>query len=161
MEMSKNENNNSENDKKQKIIEKLAALKNEYLNNPENQNNEFLIELESYKNLIHNIQIDLNIEKIQTYLNSLNNLSFSLNNDIFKNFEENNIFYKEYDQFINSINDKLNNLERIKNDIIKNKSKFINLKNELQQNKEINSSIDIKISIQLKIVFQILYLLNI
>ena len=141
--MSKNENNNSEKDKKEKIIEKLATLKNEYLNNPECQNNELLIELESYKNLIQNIHIDLNIENIQSFLNSLNDLSFSLNNDISKNFEEKNIFYKEYNQFINSINDKLYNLERTKNDIIKNKIKFIELKNKLQQNKEIISSIDI------------------
>ena len=140
MEISNFEDNIPEENKKQKIIQNLLTLKNKYkaLNNFEFPKNELLLQIDSYTNLIKKISINLNITNVQLYLNSLDNKSSYLNNNLLKNFEEKNSFYKEYNEFINSIIDKIYILNKIKNDIVKNKSKIINLKKNCEENKEFN-----------------------
>ena len=140
MEISNFEDNIPEENKKQKIIQNLLTLKNKYkaLNNLEFPKNELLLQIDSYTNLIKKISINLNITNVQLYLNSLDNKSSYLNNNLLKNFEEKNSFYKEYNEFINSIIDKIYILNKIKNDIVKNKSKIINLKKNCEENKELN-----------------------
>ena len=96
MEISNFEDNIPEENKKQKIIQNLLTLKNKYkaLNNLEFPKNELLLQIDSYTNLIKKISINLNITNVQLYLNSLDNKSSYLNNNLLKNFEEKNSFYK-------------------------------------------------------------------
>jgi len=145
MEISNFEENIPEENKKQKLILNLAILKNKYkaLNNFEFPKNELLLQIDSYTHLIQKITINLNITSVQLYLNSLDNISSYLNTNLPKKFEEKNSFYKEYNEFINSIINKIYILNKIKNDIAKNKSKVINLKKICEENKELNLTMNI------------------
>ena len=85
-----------EKNKEEGIIKNLINLKNQYINSLEKfelPKNEILIELDSYINIIKNICIDLNIDNIQIYFNSLQHLSNILNNNLPNLLEDKNFFY--------------------------------------------------------------------
>ena len=124
MEILNHENN--ENIENKKIIKNLSLLKSRYtsLKSINFSNVDILLQIDSYINLLKNISVDLNINNIQTYLNSLINLFNCLNNNLHKDFNENNIFYSNYEEFTKSISDKMKNLNYAKKDIIKYKIRF-------------------------------------
>ena len=117
---------NNENNGKKKIIKNLSLLKSQYtsLKNINFSGVGVLLQIDSYINLLKNISLDLNINNIQIYLNSLINLFNCLNNNLHKDFNENNIFYSNYEEFTKSISDKMKNLNYAKKDIIKYKIRF-------------------------------------
>ena len=129
--------------KHKNIILKLKSLKNQY-NNPGFTNNELLNQLDSYINLIKNIQINPNIDTIQIYLNSLLNLADFYNNNLNTIYEEKNHYYLNHDEFIKLILDKLNSLNYNKNDIIKINRRISDLKYNYSKNKELKLYMNIK-----------------
>ena len=143
MEILNHENN--ENIENKKIIKNLSLLKSQYtsLKNINFSNIDILLQIDSYINLLKNISLDLNINNIQIYLNSLINLFNCLNNNLQKDFNEKNIFYSNYEEFTKSISDKINNLNYARKDIIKYKSRLSDLIYNYNQNKELNLMMNI------------------
>ena len=135
----------NENNEKKKIIKNLSLLKSQYksLKNINFSNIDILLQIDSHINLLRNISVDLNINNIQKYLNSLSNLFICLNNNLQKDFNEKNIFYSNYEEFTKSISDKINILNHTKKDIIKYKSKISDLIYNYKQNKELNLMMNI------------------
>ena len=128
-----------EKNKEEGIIKNLINLKNKYINSLEKfelPKNEILIELDSYINIIKNICIDLNIDNIQIYFNSLQHLSNILNNNLPNLLEDKNFFYLKYEEFIISIHDKIKTLNDIRNEILKSKSRIFNLMDKNSKNNE-------------------------
>ena len=128
-----------EKNKEEGIIKNLINLKNQYINSLEKfefPKNEILIELDSYINIIKNICIDLNIDNIQIYFNSLQHLSNILNNNLPNLLEDKNFFYLKHEEFIISIHDKIKTLNDIRNEILKSKSRIFNLMDKNSKNNE-------------------------
>ena len=78
--------NENENDKtaKIKLIDNLISIKNEYIfnNNLIFSKKDSLFQIDSYINSIKSIYINTNINQIQTFLNSLINLSNYLESNL-------------------------------------------------------------------------------
>ena len=136
-----------EKNKEEGIIKNLINLKNQYINSLEKfefPKNEILIELDSYINIIKNICIDLNIDNIQIYFNSLQHLSNILNNNLTNLLEDKNFFYLKYEEFIISIHDKIKTLNDIRNEILKSKSRIFNLMDKNSKNNEDQLLVNLK-----------------
>ena len=78
-----NENENDKTDKI-KLIDNLISIKNEYIfnNNLIFSKKDSLFQIDSYINSIKSIYINTNINQIQTFLNSLINLSNYLESNL-------------------------------------------------------------------------------
>ena len=136
----------NEESKAKDMIEKIKIINSQYQcqsnNNLKNINNDTLLKINSYINLIKEISIKINIPQIKSFLDSLKNINTSLIN-LPQLYEEGKNYYINYESFKTSISDKLNDLERIKNEIIKYKSKIFNLKKNLKQNEELKLSMNL------------------
>ena len=139
-----NENENDKTDKI-KLIDNLISIKNEYIfnNNLIFSKKDSLFQIDSYINSIKSIYINTNINQIQTFLNSLINLSNYLESNLTIFFEEKNHFYLKYEDFNDTILNKISNLNESKNAIIKIRKKLEDLINNYTINKEIKFSMNI------------------
>ena len=131
--------------KKNILLDKFTFLKNQHKSNNNNlfSNDDLLYLLDSYINKIQNIDIDIDINTIKIYFNSLLNLYLFLNMNINILYEEKNLFYLKYDEFNNLILEKLNALNKTNNYIIKCKRKISKLMNEYLINKQLKLSMNI------------------
>ena len=131
----------NDNTKHKKVIDKLNNLKNQYLisyNKSCFTNNEILFQLDSYINLIQNMNFNININNIHIFLNLLFDFSCFINNKLNNNFEEKNHFYLKYAEFNESILDKINNLNYTnKLIVIKIKRRIDEMTNNCLRNKEL------------------------
>ena len=131
--------------KKNILLDKFTFLKNQHKSNNNNlfSNDDLLYLLDSYINKIQNIDIDIDINTIKIYFNSLLNLYVFLNMNINILYKEKNLFYLKYDEFNNLILEKLNALNKTNNYIIKCKRKISKLMNEYLINKQLKLSMNI------------------
>ena len=139
-----NENENDKTDKT-KLIDNLISIKNEYIfnNNLIFSKKDSLFQIDSYINSIKSIYINTNINQIQAFLNSLINLSNYLESNLTIFFEEKNHFYLKYEDFNDTILNKISNLNESKNAIIKIRKKLEDLINNYTISKEIKFSMNI------------------
>ena len=131
--------------KKNILLDKFTFLKNQHKSNNNNlfSNDDLLYLLDSYINKIQNIDIDIDINTIKIYFNSLLNLYLFLNMNINISYEQKNHFYLNYDEFNNSIIDKLSSLNKTNTNINKIKRKISNLMQEYLTNKQLKLSMNI------------------